>query len=99
MQKTINTLREEKRLKEIEIRDRLDEINGYTTRITDLIAENRVLRQMNNVPDNFGIDIESIKLRDKDKVEDYKKLIQVLQNDNYSLEKERAELKHKNRLQ
>lgn len=49
---------------------------------------------MANVPDNYGIKLDQIKLHDKDKIEDFKKLIKVLQDDNYKLEEERAKLKH-----
>ena len=48
---------------------------------------------MVNVPDNFGIKVDEIKLNDKEKIEDYIKLIKVLQDDNLKLEKERATLK------
>jgi hypothetical protein len=65
----------------------------------DCIAENRILRQMANVPDNYGIKRDEIKLYDKEKIEDFKKLIKVLQDDNYKLEEERANLKHKLKLQ
>lgn len=54
---------------------------------------------MANVPDNYGIKRDEIKLYDKEKIEDFKKLIKVLQEDNYKLEKERANLKHSMKLQ
>lgn len=60
----------------------------------DILAENKQLRTNANVPDNFGFDIENIKIHNKDKIEDFKKLIKVLQDDNYKLESERAKLKH-----
>jgi ribosomal protein L9 len=49
---------------------------------------------MKGVPENYGIDREKIKLLDREKIDDFKKLIRVLQEDNYSLEEERAKLKH-----
>ena len=49
---------------------------------------------MAGVPDNYGIDLNKIKLHNKEKIEDYRRLIKVLQDDNYTLEKERAKLKH-----
>jgi len=58
------------------------------------MGENRVLREMAGVPSNYGIDREKVKLRDKEKIDDFKKLIRVLQDDNYRLEEERAKLKH-----
>lgn len=65
----------------------------------NFMAENRALRQMANVPDNYGIKLDQIKLHDKDKIEDFKKLIKVLQDDNYKLEEERAKLKHTIKVQ
>ena len=58
------------------------------------MAENKVLREMAAVPANFGIDRAEVKLMDRAKIDDYKKLIEVLQEDNYRLEEERAKLKH-----
>jgi hypothetical protein len=58
------------------------------------MAENKVLRDMAGVPSNYGIDREKVKLMDREKIDDFKKLIRVLQEDNYRLEEERARLKH-----
>lgn len=70
------------------------EYNKLANLIEDFTAENRTLRQMVGAPDNFGIDIEKIKLLNREKVEDFRKLIKILQDDNYKLEEERAKLKH-----
>jgi hypothetical protein len=59
------------------------------------MAENKALRDLASVPSNYGIDREKIKLMDREKIDDFKKLIRVLQDDNYRLEEERAKLKHK----
>ena len=59
------------------------------------MAENKLLRDMSAVPDNFGIDREKVRLMDREKIDDYKKLVRILQEDNYILEQERANLKHK----
>lgn len=77
----------------------MTEINTLSNQMESFIAENRTLRQMANVPDNFGMQIDQVKLHDKDKIEDFKKLIKVLQDDNYKLEEERAKLKHTIKLQ
>lgn len=61
----------------------------------DFMAENKQLRDLSAVPDNFGIDREKVRLLDREKIDDYKKLVRILQEDNYLLEKERATLKHK----
>jgi hypothetical protein len=49
---------------------------------------------MAKVPDNYGLDLNAIRVHDKEKIEDFKKLIKILQDDNYKLEEERARLKH-----
>lgn len=77
----------------------MKDINTLSTQMENLIAENRALRQMAGVPDNYGIQLDQIKLHDKEKIGDYKKLIQALQKDNLSLEKERATLKNHIKLQ
>jgi hypothetical protein len=43
-----------------------------------LAAENRTLRKMAQVPDNYGIDLATIKLNADKKIENYTKLIKVL---------------------
>jgi hypothetical protein len=58
------------------------DINEGNQKKQALYVENKILRQMFNVPDNFGIKIDEIKLHDKEKIEDYIKLIKVLQDDN-----------------
>ena len=60
-----------------------------------VLGENRILRQMADVPENFGIDIEKIKMGDRIKIEDYKVKIRTLENEVDNLESERAKLKHR----
>ena len=64
-------------------------------RMEDVISENRVLRQIADVPENFGIDISKINVGDRIKIEDYKAKIRILQHDIDDLETERAQLKHR----
>ena len=52
------------------------------------------MRKMAGVPDNYGIELGQIKLSNEKKIENYTKLIKVLQDDNYRLEEERAKLKN-----
>ena len=59
----------------------------------NVLSENRLLRQMANVPENFGIDIAKIKMGDKIKIEDYKTKIRLLIHEVDELETERAKLK------
>lgn len=60
------------------------------------MAENTVLRGIGNLPDNFGMEQQKkiVRLKDRETVFEYKRLVKVLQEDNYKLEKERAQLKH-----
>lgn len=53
-------------------------MNDLSNKIEDFMAENSVLRKMANVPKNYGINREQVKLHDREKIDDYKKLIRVL---------------------
>ena len=90
----IEKLREERDVKELKITENLETMNAMQRQLEDLAAENRTLRKMAQVPDNYGIDLATIKLNADKKIENYTKLIKVLQDDNYKLEEERARLKH-----
>ncbi len=81
-------------MKELKITEHLETMNAMQRQLEDLAAENRTLRKMAQVPDNYGIDLATIKLNADKKIENYTKLIKVLQDDNYKLEEERARLKH-----
>ena len=71
------------------------EFNELCDNMEKVIAENRVLRQIADVPENFGIDISKIHIGDRIKIEDYKAKIRILQHDIDDLESERAQLKHR----
>jgi hypothetical protein len=90
----IEKLREERDAKDLKINETLELVNALQRQMEDLAAENRTLRKMVPVPDNYGIDLSEIKLNSEKKIENYTKLIKVLQDDNYKLEEERARLKH-----
>lgn len=92
--KRLEALRDERDAKERYIAKLTAEINDLSNKCEDLMAENRTLRNMAHVPSNYGINLEQVKLHDREKIDDYKKLIRVLQEDNYKLEEERARLKH-----
>lgn len=59
-------------------------------------AENRQLRKLHDLPENFlsEAELDRIKANEMEKVEDYKKLVRALQEDNLMLEDERARLKY-----
>jgi hypothetical protein len=69
--------------------------NDLCDKMEEVIAENRVLRQMADLPENFGIDMSKIRLGDRIKIEDYKAKIRTLENEVDNLESERTKLKHR----
>jgi chromosome segregation ATPase len=90
----IESLREENNRKEHRITEHLELVNTLQRQLEDMATENRTLRKMSGVPDNYGIDLSQLKMDSEKKIENYTKLIKVLQDDNYKLEEERARLKH-----
>ena len=74
----VDILRKEKEVFEKKIGTLMTDINGLSNTVDDMTAENRQLRRMANVPDNYGMKLETIKLYDKERIEDFKKLIKVL---------------------
>ena len=68
-----------------DLRDKMEEV----------LKENRILRQIADVPENFGIDISKINMGDRVKIEDYKAKIRILQKEVDELETERAKLKYR----
>ena len=71
------------------------EWNELKNKMEEVLSENRILRQMADVPENFGIDIAKIKMGDRIKIEDYRAKIRILQKEIDELETERAQLKHR----
>jgi len=74
----MNKIRAERDSMEKANADLMKEYNKLANTIEDLIAENRDLRQKTDAPDNYGIDIEKIKLLNREKIEDFRKLIKIL---------------------
>jgi len=86
-------IREEQENKEKELERVVAQLNILSRQTEDLIAENRVLRELANTPENFGIPINEIKLAEKDKIEEYKMKVRHYEDEIHSLERERAILK------
>ena len=72
----------------------VEDFNKICDQMEDILRENRILRQMADVPENFGIDINKVKLGERIKIEDYKTKIRFLVHQVDELETERAQLKH-----
>ena len=71
-----------------------EDYNKLCDQMEDIIRENRILRQMADVPENFGIDLNKVRLGEKVKIEDYKTKIRLLNQQIDELETERAQIKH-----
>ena len=54
----LENLRAEKETESRKYNEMLKQYNDLSNDVENLIAENRVLRQMTNVPDNYGLKIE-----------------------------------------
>jgi Ca2+-binding EF-hand superfamily protein len=71
------------------------EWNALCDKMEDVLSENRVLREMAGVDDDFGFDITSIKIGERAKIEDYKKKIKMLEREVDELIDERNLFKNK----
>ena len=60
-----------------------------------MVAENKLLRKMAKVPDEFGFDLTKIKLADQDQANDIKSQLVYLQKEIQELEAERIQLRHR----
>lgn len=81
------------------LRRELEQANHNWTTLSkqaeDIVAENRVLREMAKVPENYGFDLNEIKLVEKQKIEEYRGRITRLEEEVEELEKERTQLRYK----
>lgn len=57
------------------------------------MAENKVLRKLANVPENYGFDLEDVKIAEQEKLEDYKKQVRFLEREIEQLEEDRTNLR------
>lgn len=49
-----------------------EKYNKLSTDMENIMAENKILRKLHAVPDNFGFDLDEIKIAEKQELEDYK---------------------------
>jgi cell division protein FtsB len=61
----------------------------------NIVAENRILRRLHGVPENFGFDLEEIKIAEKQELEDYKTQVKHLEAEVEELEAERTQLRYR----
>jgi chromosome segregation ATPase len=72
-----------------------DKYNKACTDIENLLAENKILRKLHGVPENFGFDLEDIKVAEKQELEDYKAQCRKLETEIEELEEERTQLRYR----
>jgi len=95
-QSLYNQMREDRDRKAARISELALEVNDLARAMENLKAENRQLRKFGDVPENYftEVELDRIKATEHEKIEDYKKLVRALQEDNLMLEDERARLKY-----
>ena len=49
-----------------------EKYNRLCSDMENILAENKILRKLHGVPENFGFDLEEIKIAEKQELEDYK---------------------------
>lgn len=69
--------------------------NSLSNQMQDILSENRVLREMAGVPENYGFNLQEIKLAERQKIEEYRGRIRRLEEEVEELEKERVDLRYK----
>ncbi|KRX05015.1 hypothetical protein PPERSA_06649 [Pseudocohnilembus persalinus] len=106
-QKFVNSEKDPNKRKEMQdylsqketIKRELDEERAKLTKLreqmSNILNENRILRKLAEVPDNYGFNLEEIQLAEKEKMEDYKKQVRQLEREVEELEKERAQLRQR----
>ena len=72
-----------------------EKYNKLASDMENVIAENRILRKLHGVPDNFGFDLEDIKVAEKQELEDYKVQVKHLETELEELEAERTQLRYR----
>ncbi|EGR28578.1 hypothetical protein IMG5_172510 [Ichthyophthirius multifiliis] len=73
--------------------------NDLSEKMSNILAENRVLRKLAKVPENYGFNIEDIKTSEQAKIEDFKAQIRYLEKEVEDLEGERIQLRNRLRIQ
>jgi Ca2+-binding EF-hand superfamily protein/chromosome segregation ATPase len=71
------------------------QLNEISAQMDEVLSENRVLREMAGVPDNYGFKLDEVKLAEKQKLEEYKARIRRLEQEVEELEKERVDLRYR----
>mmetsp|Transcript_25522 Transcript_25522/g.44493 ORF Transcript_25522/g.44493 Transcript_25522/m.44493 type:complete len:2210 (+) Transcript_25522:2881-9510(+) len=83
----------------LQLRREVERLTGQLTELSnqmdELISENRVLREMAGVPDNYGFKLDEVKLAEKQKIEEYRARIRRLEQEVEELEKERVDLRYR----
>ena len=72
-----------------------EKYNRLCADMENILAENKILRKLQGVPENFGFDLEEIKIAEKQELEDYKAQCRKLETEIEELEAERTQLRYR----
>lgn len=75
--------------------DESKKLSALIERMDNIIAENRVLRRLAQVPDNYGFEIDSIKVAERSEIDECQAKIRFLKREVEELEGERTQLRNK----
>ena len=89
----VSELRHELTAKENKEIELLKKFNKLQNTLDDVMTENRALRKLAGVGDNWGVDLSKVRLEDQDHIIELKRANNVLKEDNEALEAERTKLK------
>ena len=81
-----------------ELEAKAKELTLLSSQMDEVVAENRVLREMAGVPENYGFNLEEIKLVEGQKIEEYRARLRHVESELEDREKEIAKLRHQLRL-
>ena len=91
--KEVQRAKREKDEKEDEIQKLIQQLNELSNQAEQLIGENRALREMANVPANYGLRINEIKLAEREKLEELRDKVRYYESEIHELEIQVAKLK------
>ena len=64
--------------------------NQLSNQMNDILAENKLLRKMAKVPENFGFDLTKVKMAEQEQASDFKQQMKYLEKEIKELEIERT---------
>jgi len=89
----LDNYRDDREMLSKELKSTQLSLNKAYEDLENILTENRVLRKLAGVPENYGFDLEKIKLAQSKQIEDYKSEVRLLEREVEELEAERTALR------